>query len=53
MEQAKEWLDGGNRTVEDTAYSLGYDNKSYFVKLFKQHYGVSPGSGSRPGRSRA
>ena len=44
MEKAKELLGGGSgKTVEETAIALGYDNKSYFVKLFKQHFGSSPG----------
>ncbi|WP_276203554.1 helix-turn-helix domain-containing protein [Paenibacillus fonticola] len=29
-------------TVEEVALALGYDNRSYFVKLFKKYYGVSP-----------
>jgi len=42
MEKAKELLNDSDNTVEVIAQLLGYDNKSYFVKLFKQHYGVSP-----------
>ncbi|GAA3403506.1 response regulator [Paenibacillus hodogayensis] len=42
MERAKELLQESNRTIEDIALALGYDNKGYFVKLFKNHYGVPP-----------
>ncbi|WP_158602265.1 helix-turn-helix domain-containing protein [Cohnella endophytica] len=43
MEKAKELLGESGHTVEKIALQLGYDNKSYFVKLFKQHYGTAPG----------
>lgn len=44
MEKAKELLGGGaGKTVEEAALALGYDNKSYFIKLFKQHFGLPPG----------
>lgn len=43
MEKAMAFIGESGRTVEETAFALGYDNKSYFIKLFKQHYGISPG----------
>jgi two-component system response regulator YesN len=42
MEKAKELLGEPGKTVENVADMLGYDNKSYFVKLFKQHCGTAP-----------
>ncbi|GIP28543.1 putative two-component sensor response regulator [Paenibacillus sp. J23TS9] len=42
MEKAKLLLLHPDHTVEKVALMLGYDNKSYFVKLFKQHFGLSP-----------
>ncbi|REK74183.1 response regulator transcription factor [Paenibacillus paeoniae] len=42
MERAKELLSKSDMTVEEISQSLGYDNKGYFVKLFKDHYGVPP-----------
>ncbi|MCD1259886.1 response regulator [Paenibacillus athensensis] len=42
MEKARELLGEPGKTVEKVAEQLGYDNKSYFVKLFKQHYGMAP-----------
>lgn len=29
-------------SVTDTALELGYDNISYFIRLFKQEYGITP-----------
>ncbi|MEF3307434.1 response regulator [Paenibacillus sp. GYB004] len=42
MEKAKELLDLSRYTVREVADRLGYDNKSYFVKLFKAFCGVTP-----------
>ncbi|GGG79167.1 helix-turn-helix domain-containing protein [Paenibacillus radicis (ex Gao et al. 2016)] len=42
MEKARELLNGSDRTMEQVAQQLGYENRSYFVKLFKEHYGVLP-----------
>jgi two-component system, response regulator YesN len=42
MEKAKEKLDHTDSTVERIAESLGYENTSYFIKLFKAYTGYSP-----------
>ncbi|MDB5084488.1 MAG: hypothetical protein JWN30_1374 [Bacilli bacterium] len=42
MEKAKELLSDPNKTIEAIAQQLGYENKGYFVKLFKTHFGVIP-----------
>lgn len=42
MEKAKELLDLSRYTVHEVADRLGYDNKSYFVKLFKAFCGLTP-----------
>ncbi|OPA80971.1 hypothetical protein BVG16_01080 [Paenibacillus selenitireducens] len=42
MEKAKELLNHSEKTIDSISQLLGYDNKSYFVKLFKQHFGVVP-----------
>ncbi|NOV01672.1 response regulator [Paenibacillus sp. LMG 31457] len=42
MERAKEILNGSDKTLETVAQMLGYESKGYFVKVFKQHYGVVP-----------
>lgn len=40
LEKSKSYLN--NLTVTDTAFELGYDNISHFIRLFKQEYGVTP-----------
>lgn len=40
LEYAKKLLKTKN--VTDTSYDLGYDNISYFIKLFRKKYGVTP-----------
>lgn len=42
MEKAKEWLETSKFSVEEIAYRLGYDNKSYFNKRFRTIYGKNP-----------
>jgi len=42
MEKAKEYLETTDKTVEDIAYQLGYEKKSYFSKCFKSFYGEAP-----------
>ncbi|GAA0136481.1 response regulator [Paenibacillus sp. YSY-4.3] len=42
MEKAREMLSDTSAAVEEVALALGYDNRSYFVKLFKKYYGISP-----------
>ncbi|PAE31430.1 response regulator transcription factor [Bacillus sp. 7884-1] len=44
MEKALELLDQSIKTVEQIAYELGFESKSYFLKTFKRFYGLSPKS---------
>lgn len=39
---AKNMIDSGQTCLKDVAFSLGFDNYSYFSKLFKKHYGSPP-----------
>ncbi|MBB6672412.1 response regulator transcription factor [Cohnella nanjingensis] len=43
MEKAMALISDSGKSVEEAAFSLGFDNKSYFIKLFKQHFGIAPG----------
>ncbi len=43
IERAKELLRWSNSSIETISESLGYDNKSYFSKLFKSVCGITPG----------
>ena len=49
MEKARELLKSGRMSVSEVSQYLGYDDLSYFSRLFKKHYGVSPGSVARKG----
>ncbi|MEH7115449.1 response regulator [Neobacillus niacini] len=42
MEKAIELLDHSIKSVEVIAYELGFESKSYFLKIFKRFYGLSP-----------
>ncbi len=42
MEKAIELLDHSIKSVEQIAYELGFESKSYFLKTFKRFYGLSP-----------
>lgn len=42
MERAQEWISSGEGTVEEVARMLGYQYKSYFLKLYKLYTGQSP-----------
>lgn len=42
MERAQELLDKSNESVEQIALELGYENSSYFNKLFRAFSGMSP-----------
>lgn len=44
MEKALELLDQSIKSVEQIAYELGFESKSYFLKTFKRFYGLSPKS---------
>lgn len=40
--EAKRLLSFTDKTIQQIAYDLGYDDHIYFTKLFKQHTGVTP-----------
>ena len=40
--RAQTMLSHGHRSVKEVAARLGYDNLSYFCRLFRQHVGMSP-----------
>ena len=39
---AKELLKEGKLSIARVAYECGYDNYSYFTKIFKKKYGITP-----------
>jgi AraC-like DNA-binding protein len=42
LNQAAFLLNSSNMAVSDVGYAVGYDNLSYFHRIFKARYGVSP-----------
>ncbi len=42
MEKAASYLRETDETIEEIAYQLGYENTSYFIKLFKKLNQISP-----------
>ena len=42
MEQAKVFLDEGVLKIVQIAKQCGYENQSYFNRLFKNAYGITP-----------
>ncbi|MFS0724407.1 response regulator transcription factor [Paenibacillus sp. 1P07SE] len=43
MEQAKAWLEQEELSIKTIAEMTGYEDMSYFYRVFKKHYGVAPG----------
>lgn len=43
LQRAKEWLEHDMATASEIAYNVGFKNPSYFNKVFKKHFGLSPG----------
>ncbi len=43
LEKAKELLENSDYTSAEIAYKVGFNSPSYFNKVFKKHYQVSPG----------
>ena len=39
---AANFLVTGNETISEIGYRLGYESPSYFTKIFRENYGVSP-----------
>lgn len=42
VSEAKNLLNGGDHTVAEIAYMLGFENPPYFSRLFKKQTGISP-----------
>jgi len=42
IEEAKKLIDNSNESTEKIADRLGFESKSYFIKVFKKYFGASP-----------
>lgn len=49
ISEAKNLLKGADQSVAEIAYNLGFENLSYFSRLFKQEVGVSPNQFKKQG----
>ena len=43
MEEAKRLLAVTKKSAAEIALYLGYSSQSYFVKVFKRQFGITPG----------
>ncbi|MBQ3488002.1 MAG: helix-turn-helix domain-containing protein, partial [Clostridia bacterium] len=50
MEEARRLLDITSKSIAQIAAQLGYSTQSYFQKVFKKHWGITPGEYRRTGR---
>jgi hypothetical protein len=41
IERAKEFIEQGNRKIYEIAYLCGFDDATYFARVFKKHTGIS------------
>lgn len=44
LHKAKMLLEKGDITVAEATYQVGFKDPSYFAKLFREEFGVQPGS---------
>ncbi|MBQ9828155.1 MAG: helix-turn-helix transcriptional regulator, partial [Lachnospiraceae bacterium] len=44
MRRAKTLLKNGNMSIENVAFTAGYQNAEHFSRQFKKMYGMSPSS---------
>lgn len=42
LEKAAEWFGNSNHSIREVLQKIGVENESYFYKLFKKKYGVTP-----------
>lgn len=42
MKHAKTLLSEGTQNISEIAYAVGYEDSSYFSKVFRKHFGCSP-----------
>ncbi len=52
MEKAKILLSEGQKNISEVAYAVGYEDSSYFSKVFRKHFGCRPSASamSHPAR---
>lgn len=43
LEESKKLIHGGDLTISEIGFRVGFNSTSYFIKCFKEAYGISPG----------
>ncbi len=51
LKKARVLIENQGRTVTEAAYLVGYSSLSHFSKAYKHHYGISPGTEFRSGKT--
>lgn len=49
MEKAKEWLADDSIPIKAVAEMAGYEDVTYFYRVFKKHFGIAPGEMRKSG----
>ena len=42
LEIARDQLNNTNQTISEIVYQIGFKSRSYFSKIFSEHYGILP-----------
>jgi AraC family transcriptional regulator len=42
--RARQFLENGQFTPTEVAYMTGFSDQNHFTRLFKRHYGITPGA---------
>ena len=42
LKQAAAFLKDSDKSIDEIAAAIGYSDRSYFHKLFREHYGMTP-----------
>ena len=52
LDVASKMLSNTDKRIENIGYEVGFNNKSYFYRVFKRYYGVTPEEYRKSGRKR-
>ncbi|MMZ67867.1 Transcriptional activator NphR [compost metagenome] len=49
MNKARKWLADEDMPIKAVAEMVGYEDVTYFYRVFKKHFGIAPGEMRRNG----